>query len=226
MIDFCLFSQGMSSEFACILETPYTMHPVKKSPIIGNRGQLWTSALSPHLLSPHLDFPKLRGQQEPHLKFSLMFHWFGFRPECTAVSAIQLRMRMRILTRPENSLANLSHQISNIELRIKRCEGIRNANANGFADEIAKCSSSLRKFLANGSLRRNSLALRMRWLGALRFRLGWRAAEFRNTPSTAGNSMTGSERPSPEPLLQKKKRPQPYWGGREFWKRSGSLKCL
>ena len=23
----------------------------------GNRGQLWTSALSPHLLSPHLDFP-------------------------------------------------------------------------------------------------------------------------------------------------------------------------
>ena len=35
---------------------------------------------------------------------------------------------------------------------------------------------------------------------------------LRNTPSTAGNSMTGSERPSPEPLL-KKKRPQPYWGG-------------
>ena len=33
-----------------------------------------------------------------------------------------------------------------------------------------------------------------------------------NTPSTAGNSMTGSERPSPEPLL-KKRRPQPYWGG-------------
>ena len=35
---------------------------------------------------------------------------------------------------------------------------------------------------------------------------------IRNTPSTAGNSMTGSGRPSPEPLL-KKKRPQPYWGG-------------
>ena len=29
--------------------------------IVGNRAQLWTSALSPHLLSPHLDFPdKLR----------------------------------------------------------------------------------------------------------------------------------------------------------------------
>ena len=31
-------------------------------------------------------------------------------------------------------------------------------------------------------------------------------------PSTAGNSMAGSGRPSPEPLL-KKRRPQPYWGG-------------
>ena len=27
--------------------------------IVGNRGQLWTSTLSPHLLSPHLDFPEL-----------------------------------------------------------------------------------------------------------------------------------------------------------------------
>ena len=25
--------------------------------IVGNRGQLWTSTLSTHLLSPHLDFP-------------------------------------------------------------------------------------------------------------------------------------------------------------------------
>ena len=25
--------------------------------------------------------------------------------------------------------------------------------------------------------------------------------------------MTGSERPSPEPLLKKERRPQPYWGG-------------
>ena len=29
----------------------------KTSTIIGNRGQLWTSTLSPHLLSPHLDLP-------------------------------------------------------------------------------------------------------------------------------------------------------------------------
>ena len=27
--------------------------------IVGNRGQLWTSTLSPHLLSPHLDFPEI-----------------------------------------------------------------------------------------------------------------------------------------------------------------------
>ena len=45
--------------------------------------------------------------------------------ECTAVAAIQLRMRMRILTRPENSLANFKDQTSKKKLRIRRCEGIR-----------------------------------------------------------------------------------------------------
>ena len=45
------------------------------------------------------------------------------------------------------------------------------------------------------------------------------------TPSTAGNSMTGSERPSPEPLLKKEASPA-VLRGREFWKCSGSLKCL
>ena len=45
--------------------------------------------------------------------------------ECTAVAAIRLRMRMRILTRPENSLANFGHQVPKKKLRIKRCEGIR-----------------------------------------------------------------------------------------------------
>ena len=29
----------------------------KMATIIANRGQLWPSTLSPHLLSPHLDFP-------------------------------------------------------------------------------------------------------------------------------------------------------------------------
>ena len=29
----------------------------KMTSIVGNRGQLWTSTLSPHLLSPHLDSP-------------------------------------------------------------------------------------------------------------------------------------------------------------------------
>ena len=46
-------------------------------------------------------------------------------PEHTAVAAIQPRMRMRILTRPDNPLANFSHQISNKKLRITHCEGIR-----------------------------------------------------------------------------------------------------
>ena len=48
---------------------------------------------------------------------------------------------------------------------------------------------------------------------------------FRNAPSTAGNSMTSSERPSPEPILKKEASPA-VLGGREFWKRSESLKCL
>ena len=41
-------------------------------------------------------------------------------PECTAVAAIRLRMRMRILTHPENSLA--ASEISEKKLRIKRYE--------------------------------------------------------------------------------------------------------
>ena len=35
----------------------------------------------------------------------------------------------------------------------------------------------------------------------------------RSTPSTAGNSMTGSERPSPEPLLKKRGVPSRTGGG-------------
>ena len=42
--------------------------------------------------------------------------------ECTAVAAIWLRMRMRILARPENALANCWHEISKKKLRIKLCE--------------------------------------------------------------------------------------------------------
>ena len=34
----------------------------KTTTIVGNRGQLWTSSLSPHLLSPHLDFPDIMSQ--------------------------------------------------------------------------------------------------------------------------------------------------------------------
>ena len=35
----------------------------KTTTFVGNRGQLWTSTLSPHLLSPHLDFQ----DQKKHL---------------------------------------------------------------------------------------------------------------------------------------------------------------
>ena len=39
---------------------------------------------------------------------------------------------------------------------------------------------------------------------------------IRNTLTTVGNCMTSSERPSPEPLLKKELRPQPYSGGENF----------
>ena len=46
-------------------------------------------------------------------------------------------------------------------------------------------------------------------------------------PSTAGNSITSSERPSPEPFL-KKEASQPYWGGENSSNalQAASLKCL
>ena len=60
--------------------------------------------------------------------------------------------------------------------------------------------------------------LRLRDQGGSQGRGGARAQKtrtlstcFRNTLSTARNSMTSSERPSPEPLLKKESLPQPYW---------------
>ena len=80
-------------------------------------------------------------------------------PECTAVAAVQLRMRMRILARPKLSLANFSHPISNKKLRIHRCEGIRHSECEWFCEWLVKISSWLRKFLANGSFRQDPLAI-------------------------------------------------------------------
>ena len=65
--------------------------------------------------------------------------------ECTAVAAIQLRMRIRILTHPENSLANFCHQISKKAANSALRRSLL-ANTKGFANDIAKISSSLRKF--------------------------------------------------------------------------------
>ena len=52
----------------------------KMTTIVGNRGQLWTSTLSPHLESPHLDFPDKfclgRGRGTP-LKRRAKYFFFG-----------------------------------------------------------------------------------------------------------------------------------------------------
>ena len=48
---------------------------------------------------------------------------------------------------------------------------------------------------------------------------------LRNTLSTAGNSMSRSERSSPEPLPKKEASPA-VPGGSQFWKYSGGFKCL
>ena len=81
-------------------------------------------------------------------------------PERTAIAAIRLRMRMRILARPENSPAkvrppNLKGKVANHALRIISLAITK--LSNGFANEMAKLSFSLWKFLANGRLRQNSL---------------------------------------------------------------------
>ena len=54
----------------------------------------------------------------------------------------------------EFSAPNLKQKAANLALRRNSL-----ANANGFANEMAKISFSLRKFLANGRLRQNSLAI-------------------------------------------------------------------
>ena len=63
--------------------------------------------------------------------------------ERTAVAAIQLRMRMRILTRPENSLANFNHQITNKSCELSVAKEF--ASANAFMRKFRpRCGNSLR----------------------------------------------------------------------------------
>ena len=78
-----------------------------KSPKMASRG---LSALGVKKSKKSQKSPKVKSQKTVNIE-----------PECTAVAAKPLQMRMRILTRPENSLANFNHQISNKKLRIKCC---------------------------------------------------------------------------------------------------------
>ena len=70
MIEFCLFYQGMSSEFTWVLENPYTMHPVKKSPINGIvwgflRGKLQKFAQNSALQNLHRPLQNPRQKSAP-----------------------------------------------------------------------------------------------------------------------------------------------------------------
>ena len=88
--------------------------------------ETWATSIPQNIVSiPKQAASKIRWIQEGFKGLFCRSAQIRFRPECTAVAAIRLRMRMRILTRPRNSLANFWLQISNKKLRIRRCEGIR-----------------------------------------------------------------------------------------------------
>ena len=60
----------------------------KMTTIVGNRGQWWTSTLSPHLLSPHLDFPSWLENCNPGLKSSILID--NFNPGVSIWAALQV----------------------------------------------------------------------------------------------------------------------------------------
>ena len=73
----------------------------------------------------------------------------SFLPECTTVASKWLRLRMRILTHPEEFVSEFAGRAKS---HTKGCK-------KGFANAMAKLLFLLRKFLANGRLRQNSLAI-------------------------------------------------------------------
>ena len=82
-----------------------------------------------------------------------------------------------------------------------------------FFAELTESAAELSEFslLEQHSRNHNMSYSRMYWGGR---QCGNAAPLIRNTPSTAGNSMTSSERPSPEPLLKKEASPAILGGER------------
>ena len=85
-----------------------------KRPLLGSKRSFWGSKKSLlGSLSGHLGWYPFESLFESLLIFGGSGGSRGFpgsQLQCIAVAAIRLRMRMRILARPEDSLANLSHQ--------------------------------------------------------------------------------------------------------------------
>ena len=105
--------------------------------------------------------------QEEGILFAKVCHRNG---RCIAILFKSIGVRGVALTllkrfASEFQPPNLKQKAANEALRRNSL-----ANANGFASEMAKITSSLRKFLANGRLRQNSLAIAnaMAWCTQMR----------------------------------------------------------
>ena len=113
-------------------------------------------------------------------------------------------------------MSNLATESSHHNLCFLAGEQI--ATGSRKASMVSRCKSS---WWRRSAMKGPTLASRSAQLKQI-YPCCWGYGEtIRNTRSTAGNSMTDSERPSPEPLLRKEASPA-VLGGREFLKCSGA----
>ena len=113
-MDFCLFSQGVSSEFAWILETPYTTHPVKKggfcenvrlSSVWRSECQMYCRAQRPWVLFVSLGVTLDSAETSPEL-----FACSLLRPFAVALFCAHLRSSACFCVRPR-SARSLASQV-------------------------------------------------------------------------------------------------------------------
>ena len=109
---------------------------------------------------------------------------------------------------PSTVWAGREHGLDWFRVRFRyplRWERVREPHAKQYSDSALIRGESVK---VGGSLRKSAS-----WARTVRFGSPQAPLFLRNTPSTAGNSMTGSGRPSPEPLLKKEAPPAVLGGG-------------